>query len=206
MIDYNTWIISDTHFFHKNIVKYCGRPEDHNERMIAAWKAYIKPEDTVMHLGDVYVGTAGAALKLLPTLPGKKYLIRGNHDKKSIKWFSEQAGFEVVGTHLYLDWKGNRVLLSHYPETKALDWDINIHGHIHTNGYAPGTPMKDYRNVSVEVMDYQPWKLSDILYGHKFQSRTEAGNMAMTETIVRLSSKRMDANLTEIERNVEPSE
>lgn len=66
------WIISDTHFSHAKIIEYCNRPfrnvEQMNETIIARWKGAVKPEDVVYHLG-------------ISQLPGKKILIRGNHDK-----------------------------------------------------------------------------------------------------------------------------
>ncbi len=55
MIDLDTWIISDTHFGHKNIIKYCDRPLNHNELMIEQWGDLIKWQDNVLHLGDLAV-------------------------------------------------------------------------------------------------------------------------------------------------------
>jgi calcineurin-like phosphoesterase family protein len=182
MIDLDTWIISDTHFYHANIVKYCGRPENHTELIYANWRAVVKEEDTILHLGDLAMGKSSEAKALLASLPGNKLFIRGNHDHKAPHWYRE-AGFKFVGDGTgsnghplgSIRWDapdGTRVLFTHYPHTKWYhDWDVNIHGHIHNNGYSPETPDLDFRNVSVEVVNYMPVRLRDVLYGDAFSGR-----------------------------------
>jgi len=174
MIDLNTWIISDTHFYHKNIVKYCGRPENHDTLMEYNWHHFVKADDTILHLGDIAMGNSTDAQALLKSLPGNKLFIRGNHDHKAPHWYRD-AGFTFagdgtgsnghpLGSILWTAPDGRRILFTHYPHNKWFhDWDINIHGHIHNNGHSPQTPDRDYRNVSVEVVGYRPIRLSDIL-------------------------------------------
>ncbi len=58
-----TLFTADTHFFHKNIIKYCNRPfntvEDMNEELIKRWNETVAPDDLVYHLGDfgLYIKT-----------------------------------------------------------------------------------------------------------------------------------------------------
>lgn len=168
----NTWIVSDTHFFHKNIVKYANRPLHHNELMEKNWRELVKPDDQVLHLGDVHVwyenepGVLNQAQELIKSLPGHKHLLKGNHDKFDLQWYLD-CGFETVIADDIRTVVGDAViLLTHAPDITLLDWDINIHGHIHINGYPPEcSPKRDYRNVSIEVMNYRPWRLEDILNG-----------------------------------------
>lgn len=184
-IDLDTWIISDTHFGHDNIVKFCNRPIDHNEIMLKNWIDAVDSGDKILHLGDV--GFGKKAEPFIFDLPGDKYLIKGNHDTKSDSYY-EGFGFEIVepfSTSEFRLGKGPSIVyFDHDPlaVTMADDhdfWkstDVIIHGHIHNNGYHPDCPEDiDYRNVSVEVMDYKPVRLRDIFYGGKYQSRKDAG-------------------------------
>ena len=51
------WLISDTHFGHTNVIKYCNRPFESSDEMdktiIKNWNNTIKKYDKVFLLGDV---------------------------------------------------------------------------------------------------------------------------------------------------------
>lgn len=162
----NTWLISDTHFGHKNIIKYCNRPMDHNTRMLKAWEV-IRPEETVLHLGDLMVWY-GSDLEwwksILAGLEGKKYFLRGNHDKFKTAEYAELGWTEIP--EFIQEVKGQRVLFSHYPDTERTSkWDINVHGHIHNNPLDPklAASGKRYTNISVELTNYTPIRAEDVL-------------------------------------------
>lgn len=76
---------SDTHFGHKNIIRYCDRPFDDvphmNEMLIKNWNAVVSPEDEVFHLGDVALGPWVEWEGILSRLNGTIHLIIGNHDR-----------------------------------------------------------------------------------------------------------------------------
>ena len=164
----DTWIISDTHFNHDNIVRYCNRPLDHTEIMIDRWNRFVKDDDQVLHLGDIILGKRDVAYRVLSLLKGEKFFIRGNHDRQTEEWYYEH-GFTEIEPFFW--WHGKaKVYFSHLPDMKER-WTINIHGHIHNNGYSEDTPRYDYRNVSVEVMDYRPARLKQVLDGVSYQPR-----------------------------------
>lgn len=77
----NTWIISDTHFFHKNIGKYCNRPENWQDLIVKNWNDLISPSEPVLHLGDFALGKKINFELLTSMLNGRLFLIRGNHDR-----------------------------------------------------------------------------------------------------------------------------
>ncbi len=93
------YFISDTHFNHNNIIKYCNRPfkdiEDMNESLVTSWNEVVGPEDTVYFLGDFCLGNRNEVIKFGHRLNGHKILIMGNHDKATRTAFLD-AGFDEV--------------------------------------------------------------------------------------------------------------
>ena len=81
------FIISDTHFGHENIIKYCNRPfssvEEMDEKMIKNWNETVSNNDVVLHLGDFGLGKKEYIASIVKRLNGKKILIMGNHDNWS---------------------------------------------------------------------------------------------------------------------------
>ncbi len=79
--------------------------ENHTERISANWKRLVKPADTVILPGDFSWGLKLEETKkdfeFLENLPGKKILLKGNHDlwwstSKKLKEFLDDNKFDSV--------------------------------------------------------------------------------------------------------------
>lgn len=152
------WFISDNHFNHENIIKYCHRPFDSvgemDNYMVKKWNSVVSESDLIYHLGDFALGLTPEEYKgLLAELNGKIILIRGNHDRVGKKRLLE-IGFLEVHNKLLI----KNYLLTHRPQPEETleDGVINIHGHIHNHSYREGVDTSKYINTSVEVNEYKP--------------------------------------------------
>ena len=94
-ITLDTWIISDTHFFHENIGRYCSRPENWQELIIKNWNDLVSPDETILHLGDFALGNKTNFDLLAGMLNGRLVLIQGNHDRIS-KSYCETRGVSLI--------------------------------------------------------------------------------------------------------------
>ena len=89
------WVVTDTHFFHKGIVRRGVRPPDHNERTAEALSK-LEPDDTLIHLGDFAFAKHGEAAEIMNRCPARsKILLRGNHDNQSYSYYI-QHGFTAA--------------------------------------------------------------------------------------------------------------
>ena len=152
------WVVSDTHFGHANIIRYCGRPfasvEEMDETLIARWNEVVKPEDHIYHLGDVAVSQA-TLHRVMPCLRGHKRLILGNHDNHAPMGDYAKYFQKILVWRLFKPF-----ILTHVPIHRESFGraTVNVHGHIHEK--PPYTD--DYRNVCVERIDYRPLALEEL--------------------------------------------
>lgn len=74
----------------------------HREKIILAWRKVVQPEDLVIVCGDISWGMslpeALPDLEALAALPGKKVLLRGNHD---YWWCSLKKMQEALGANFF---------------------------------------------------------------------------------------------------------
>lgn len=165
----STFVTSDHHFGHKNIIHLCHRPFDSlyqmDEYMISQWNSVVGQNDTVIHLGDLFFkGGKGYCRAIRARLNGNILLIAGNHDKN--RTFSLVDA--VVFDSLRLTISGVPVLLRHYPVRMSKEpdlyqkYDYFLVGHVHSN---EGLIIeKKNINMSVEHHDYKPVSLGEALY------------------------------------------
>lgn len=175
------WFISDTHFFHGNILKFVDDEglrirrefnslDQMHETIVKNWNSVVGHNDYVYHLGDVTFQYHRPFNELMYSLKGKKRLIVGNHDKlKQEGLFKHFEKVELVGKSLHQ----HGVVLFHYPynpfgeNNDKFRWVL--HGHIHRNVIdKPRT-----KNLSVEVINYTPVNLDTILKDIKTSEQEE---------------------------------
>ena len=153
------FVISDTHFGHANIIRYCNRPfasvEEMDEAIIQRWNKTVRPQDTIYHLGDVAMSQQ-ALNRVMPRLHGHKRLILGNHDDCApiasyARYFQKILAWRLL----------KPFILTHVPIDRGSfgKAEFNVHGHVHNN---PG-PAGPYINVSCEVVNYTPVRLDQLL-------------------------------------------
>ena len=175
----NKWIISDHHWGHANIIRFCNRPFRDlmmmDSYMVIKWNEVVKEGDIVYHLGDMF-WSERSAIEILPLLNGEIHLILGNHDKN---WIKTKKYDKLIKSPLNPD--SNLVVeerdivrikdpidavLCHYPLMSWQSASYNVfhfHGHTHLNScLSEGRRV----NVSVENIGYIPVNL-DIFKGFK---------------------------------------
>lgn len=156
------FVIADTHFGHQALHEdYLARPVNFGEMIIRNWKSIIKDEDLVIHLGDVVVGKSNEWDKTIPNLPGRKILILGNHDGKSLSWYLANR-FDFCCTSFIWKLYGFDIAFSHEPLSEG-DFDLNIHGHLHLNRHREIETGKKHFLFSLERTLYRPLLLETIV-------------------------------------------
>lgn len=171
------YFTSDTHFCHSNIINLTNRPfkdvKEMNTTLIRNWNSCVADNDEIYILGDlIYKGTADEANAILERLNGKKYLIRGNHDKFLDDENFNNSIFEWVKDYYVLNYKKTKFVLFHYP---ILEWDgffkgdIHLYGHVHNagKGYDQNNRLsvlgKHSMNVGVDVNKFFPVSIESII-------------------------------------------
>lgn len=162
----DTWIVADTHFFHANITRLADRPENWQDQVVDHWRSVVQPEDDVFHLGDFALGRREDQIRLAHSLPGRKHLLLGNHDRTSLAHW-EQCGFEtaIKKKILVYPFGDLAAVFSHRP-VQLVGWDgrpvVNIHGHVHNHPH-PFQEDPAHINVSLEMVGYRLLRLGQIL-------------------------------------------
>ena len=161
------FVVSDTHFDHTNIIRYCNRPftypnkspnvEAMNRTLVNNWNLTVSRHDVVYFLGDFVFGRGSRPPGYwLKRLNGRKIMIRGSHDRN----IRTNKNYQV------LSYNGIRFFLVHDPNNVG-NWNgWVIHGHKHTDkmgNYPIRYPfINGYNkrvNVNVELTGYKPVNL-----------------------------------------------
>ena len=150
---------ADTHFADEPVRRFFDRPFASVEAMDAAMIAragVVGPDDDLWIIGDFAAceSDAGrmAAQAGFAALPGRKHLVRGNHDPdwlvRALPWASVHDLVEIgIGER--------RFVLCHYP---LVTWNgaragaIQLFGHVHTRWRGAEGQV----NVGVDQWDFAP--------------------------------------------------
>jgi len=166
-----SWVIADTHFGHWGVCKFTrsdgvtplrpwDNPTDMDTAIIRNWNELVRPEDRVYILGDLCINRK--AIQTVGRCNGRKVLVKGNHDifklKDYLPFFDDIRAY-VTSPKQYI--------MSHIPISEASlgRWQINIHGHTHSNSVLDkfGNPDSRYVCVSVEQTEFKPVELTELL-------------------------------------------
>jgi calcineurin-like phosphoesterase family protein len=144
-----TFIVSDWHLNHANIITYCDRPKNFTDMIIKRHNERVAHDDVVINLGDVAIGPPGLIESQIRNMNGRHILIKGNHDHKSSSWYMEH-GFQFCCDAMI--YRG--AWLTHRPAPSLPEGThTNVHGHLHNiwDGFHP--------NGSVKQMDEEGMRL-----------------------------------------------
>lgn len=168
------WFTSDLHFGHKSVLYFHPERREaagitmeelqedknaaikkHDEWLIDKWNKTIAKGDFVYILGDFCLGNKEYTEKILNRLKGRKFLIRGNHDKScnGLERYFEWVGDikEVKFTHnqfSFIDENETFALeMCHFP---MLTWNRRPHGTCHIHGHCHNS-IQQFNEDSLEL-------------------------------------------------------
>ena len=138
-----TFFVSDTHFGHTNIIKYCARPfnniDEMDKALINNWNTKVPKDGIVYHLGDFAWGSINYWEKIREQLNGEIILIYGNHDDKYLNNKLMYKLFKEVTPQKKIWINKIPIYMNHYPflcfggSYKGLGATWQLFGHVHSN-------------------------------------------------------------------------
>ena len=139
-----------------------------DETITRNWNTTVTQDDEVFILGDFTMKPATAAHSYLSKLNGRKYFIKGNHDRFVKSFASYADDFVWVKDYYQLNVNGQCFVLFHYP---ILEWanyyrgSIHLYGHIH-NSAVSGKLLEGLKgaafNVGVDINGFKPVSINEI--------------------------------------------
>lgn len=180
----NIFFTSDTHFGHRNIIKYSNRPfpdvEAMDDHLISQINAHVMEDDILWHLGDFSMYSHSKGKNGSYYAACKKYrdkikcqnvnIVWGNHDDDSIQdLFSEACHLKELRLENY-----PIIVLCHYAMAiwnKSHRSAIHLYGHSHGmaepwfNRNMPGRRAIDVGvdNTYKIIGDFRPWSIQELL-------------------------------------------
>ena len=172
----HTFLSADYHFYHKNIIKYCGRPfKDEFEmadEIIRRHNERVTNNDVMYCGGDFgFFASQGRAFRgegrpynpdeILAKMNGKTwYFVAGNHDKNTNK-------LKAKTKEIILKQNNLQIQLIHDPMYAKIEYDLILCGHVHEKykarelNYYGKTRL--IINVGVDVWNFYPVRLDELL-------------------------------------------
>lgn len=172
---------SDLHLLHTNIIEYQQRPFEKSFKgalknarvMFENYINTVKKDDIVLFVGDLALVSnrnKKFVKKFVQALPGNKFLILGNHDRKD-KEFYLNCGFIDVFDYMII----GQNFICHYPLNEYINKSIPLldifyenkckvlyHGHTHNSTFEVNDKIQRI-NVCVDYNknNYKPIKITN---------------------------------------------
>lgn len=173
----DTFITSDEHYGHENIIQFCGRPfastEEMKESIIARHNAKVpnKQSYLTIHVGDMFWHTLTAveAIEILTRLHGRHAFLYGNHDElierqpltfaSRFEWI---RGRNKENTSHTVHFEKKTIVISHFAQRV---WEKSHKGAIHVFGHSHGElePLGKSFDIGVDANNFTPWSLEEII-------------------------------------------
>lgn len=178
------YFTADLHLDHKNILlsrQGFSSIEEMNERLISNWQGVVSKEDTVYIIGDFSYRSPVSVKQYLKQLPGRKILIRGNHDFKWLKTFSEEEKdhyFEGIYDIHQIKMDKKVISLCHYPMVAYCgsnyenSWLICAHTHDsktadHWYDIKRNYNLIRFLNAGVDINNFKPVTFEELVENNK---------------------------------------
>lgn len=171
------YYISDCHFGHKNVLIFDQRPfadiEEMDQAMIENWNQKVGKDDEVYILGDFQYRSDKGPVWYLQKLNGKKYLVIGNHDEKTLKYPGALDYFEKMDKMMHVEDNGKHICLCHFP---ICEWNgyyrnsYHLYGHIHARLSDTCLVMRSRKNAynaAACINNYTPSTLEEIIQNNE---------------------------------------
>lgn len=154
----NIFFTSDTHFGHKNILKFSPNTRkeftdiiEHDNHLVDVWNSQVNEDSTIYIIGDMFMCGTKRSMDILTRLRGNKILVLGNHDRHLRKIKSELLEskiFSAIEDYLTIRIDGHMIVMFHFPIS---EWENMHYGSFHLHGHTHGSLQQNGRSLDVGI-------------------------------------------------------